>query len=107
VTARLLLSDGGARFAGVRDMAQLVHEHRAVIRTPSGAIYVARTYAEQLPHGVWIGWLEFTPVSGGPTLRTDFETSQPTLEMVAYWASGLEPVYFEGAFERAHVIAAT
>jgi hypothetical protein len=107
VTARVLLSDRGARFAGVRDMAQLVHEHRAVIRTPSGAIYVARTYAEQLPHGVWIGWLEFTPASGGPTLRTDFETSQPTLEMVAYWASGLEPVYFEGAFERAHVIAAT
>jgi hypothetical protein len=86
-------------------MAQLVHEHRASIQTPSGTTYVARTYAEQQPHGLWIGWLEFTPVSGGPTLRTDFETTQPTLEMVGYWASGLEPVYFEGAFERAYVVS--
>lgn len=86
-------------------MAQLVHEHRASIQTPSGTTYVARTYAEQQRHGLWIGWLEFTPTSGGPTLRTDFETTQPTLEMVGYWASGLEPVYFEGAFERAHVVS--
>lgn len=107
MTARVLLSDDGACFAVRTDMAQLVHEHRAVIRTPSGATFVARTYAEQEPHGVWIGWLEFTPLSGGPTLRTGAETSQPTLEMVGYWASGLEPVYFEGAFERAHVVSAT
>ena len=88
-------------------MAQLVHEHTTHIRTPSGVTYAARTYAEQQREGTWIGWLEFTPVSDGcATLRTERETTQPTLEMVGYWASGLEPVYFEGAFERAHVISA-
>ena len=87
-------------------MATLVHEHRTIIRTPSGTEYIARTYAERDRFGMWIGWLEITPLSGqGPTLRTDFETSQPSLETVAYWASGLEPVYFEGAFERAEVVA--
>jgi len=63
--------------------------------------YVARTYAEQQRDGTWIGWLEFTPLPGGATLKTDRETTQPTLDMVGYWASGLEPVYFDGAFERA------
>ena len=75
-----------------------------MIRTPSGATYVARTYAERDRFGMWIGWLEFMPASGlGPTLRTNSETSQPSFEMVGYWASGLEPIYFEGAFERAYV----
>ena len=29
------------------------------------------------------------------------ETTQPNLEALRYWASGLEPVYLEGALERA------
>jgi hypothetical protein len=29
------------------------------------------------------------------------ETTQSTIEGVAYWATGLEPIYFEGALERA------
>ena len=35
-------------------------------------------------------------------LQTDRETTQSTLEGVAYWATGLEPIYFEGAFDRAY-----
>ena len=47
-------------------------------------------------------WLEFEPAdSSKPTLLTDQETSQPNRVDVEYWATGLEPVYFEGAFERA------
>jgi hypothetical protein len=88
-------------------MPQLVHEHGTLVRTPAGQTYVPRTYAEQQHDGSWIGWLEFVPVDGrGPTLHTERETTQPTLEAVAYWASGLEPVYFEGAFERAYVASA-
>jgi hypothetical protein len=84
-------------------MAQLGHEHSVSIRTPSGATYVARTFAEQQRDGSWQGWIEFSPTDGrGGPRRTDRETTQPTCEAVAYWASGLEPVYFEGAFERAH-----
>jgi hypothetical protein len=34
-------------------------------------------------------------------VRTSEETSQPTRDDVAYWASGLEPIYLDGAFRRA------
>jgi len=37
-----------------------------------------------------------------PRLRTGQETSQPNQMDVEYWATGLEPIYFEGAFGRAH-----
>ena len=84
-------------------MADLVHEHSVVIQTPKGATYTARTYAEQQRDGSWQAWIEFSPTDGrGGTKRTDRETTQASREAVAYWASGLEPVYFEGAFERAH-----
>ena len=39
--------------------------------------------------------------TGGPALRTGRETTQPNRDAVANWASGLEPVYLEGAFARA------
>jgi hypothetical protein len=52
--------------------------------------------------GTWEGWLEFRPDKNGiPILRTDRETTQPDRDALAYWASGLEPLYFEGAFARA------
>jgi hypothetical protein len=52
--------------------------------------------------GTWIGWIEFHPTDiTKPVLITDQETSQPNQMDVEYWATGLEPVYFEGAFERA------
>src|SRR5438552_1522618 len=38
---------------------------------------------------------------GGLPRRTAVETTQPNLEARRYWASGLEPVYLEGALERA------
>jgi hypothetical protein len=87
----------------LKRMADLVHEHSVTIQTPKGATYTARTYAEPQRDGTWQGWIEFRPLDGrGGTLRTDRETTQPTREAVAYWASGLQPVYFEGAFERAY-----
>ena len=51
--------------------------------------------------GRWDGWLEFEPLAGGPTLRTDRETTQPNRDAIAYWASGLSAVYLEGAMARA------
>lgn len=87
-------------------MADLIHEHSIHIRTAQGVAFVARTYAEQDASGIWVGCIEFTPASGsGPVLRAEHETTQPNREAVAYWASGLEPIYFEGAFQRAQVVA--
>jgi hypothetical protein len=51
--------------------------------------------------GTWEGWIEFRPIGLGAVLLTDRETSQPNLTALEYWADGLEPIYFEGAFARA------
>lgn len=81
-------------------MAKHVHEFTSEI-TAKGIRYVVRAFAEQRGH-IWIGWLEFSPASGsGAVRKTGEETSQPSLEAVEYWASGLEPVYLEGALRRA------
>lgn len=81
-------------------MADLIHEYEHDVVGPDGNGYRARAFAEKRGN-VWIGWLEFTPNGGGKPLRTGEETSQPNKEAVEYWASGLEPVYLEGALPRA------
>jgi hypothetical protein len=49
--------------------------------------------------------VEFTPIDNQISkLRTDRETSQPNRQALEYWSTGLEPVYIEGAFERAHLV---
>jgi hypothetical protein len=67
--------------------------HQRLLQAPHG-----KSYAD----GLWEGWIEFHPVDGrGPTLRTERETTQPNKAALEYWASGLGPIYFEGAFARA------
>jgi hypothetical protein len=46
--------------------------------------------------------LEFIAVGAAAARRTDQETSQPNRGALAYWATGLEAAYLEGAFARAH-----
>lgn len=81
-------------------MAELLQEYASTVTGPDGTTYTVRSYGEERNDGTWSGWLEFE--SGKQTLATDQETSQPNRTAVEYWASGLEPVYFEGAFQRAH-----
>ena len=84
-------------------MAELLQEYTTVITGPDDTTYTVRSYGKERTDGTWIGWLEFEPTdSTKPTLLTGQETSQPNRVDVEYWATGLEPVYFEGAFERAH-----
>lgn len=83
-------------------MAELLQEYLTTVAGPDHTNYVVRSYAEERTDGTWIGWLEFDPGDlKKPALRTEQETSQPNRTAVEYWATGLEPVYFEGAFERA------
>ena len=70
----------------------------------AGRAYRVHAEGEREPGGNWIGWLAFEPVGTGVTLRTDRETSQGKREDLEYWATGLEPVYFEGAFARARPV---
>ena len=52
--------------------------------------------------GMWEGWLEFEPLGGkGKTLVGPVESKQPQREHLVYWASGLTPVFIEGALHRA------
>ena len=63
--------------------------------------YRARACGREQDDGTWEGWIEFVPESGGPVLASARETTQPNLTDLEYWATGLTPVYLEGAFERA------
>jgi len=83
-------------------MAELLREYATTMIGPDDTTYIVLSFGEERPDGTWIGWLEFRPTDPDkPTLRTDQETSQPNRTAVEYWATGLEPIYFQGAFGRA------
>ena len=83
-------------------MAILLQEYSVQVVSSDGTTYDVRSYGEERADGTWTGWIEFHPTdSSKPNLRTDQETSQPNRTAVEYWSTGLEPVYFEGAFGRA------
>ena len=83
-------------------MAELIREHSATIQTVEGTQYRVFVWGAQRADGMWEGWLEFNPIDRRRSaLRTQRETSQPNRAAIDYWASGLEPIYLEGAFARA------
>jgi hypothetical protein len=84
-------------------MDELIHEFTSEIADADGHVYTARAVGRpQKGRTVWEGWLEFAPVGGrGIVRRSPIETTQPNREALSYWASGIEPVYLEGALERA------
>ena len=87
-------------------MSELIHTFSMPVRTSDGERFVAHVFGAERTDGTWEGWLEFVPVAGTrPILRTERETTQPNRGAIAYWADGLEPVYLEGAFNRAQVVA--
>ena len=83
-------------------MAELIQRYENLLEDAAGTSYEVCVYGAGREDGTWEGWLEFRPVAGlAPARRTGRETSQPNREALAYWASGLEPIYIEGAFARA------
>jgi len=82
---------------------ELIHEFLSQIADADGHAYNARAMGRQRRgRTVWEGWLEFRPVGGrGIVRRSQVETTQPNRKALVYWATGLEPVYLEGALERA------
>ncbi len=86
-------------------MPELILEPAYVVESASGAHYRAQVQGQPRPDGTWEGWIAFTRTSDQiPVLRTDRETTQATRAALVYWASGLEPVYYEGALARARVV---
>jgi hypothetical protein len=82
-------------------MAELVLLPQNIAIESGGIRFLPRIYGQQRADGTWEAWIEFHPAAGGTPKVTDRESTQPNRTAVEYWASGLEPVYFEGAFDRA------
>ncbi len=66
-------------------------------------VYCARACGGEVGDGSrrWHAWIEFLPLPRGRAIRTPRETTQPNKMAATYWATGLTPVYLEGALERA------
>jgi hypothetical protein len=87
--------------SALAETAGLVHVYATPVRSPDGRSWVAQAWADALPRGGWEGWFAFLPDDGGEPVWTDAETAQGRLTWVQYWASGIEPLYLEGALARA------
>ena len=84
-------------------MAEVLVEFSDPVLDEGGNTYTARACGSQMPDGRWQGWIEFLPVVAGAAMpvRSGRETTQPNHGDVVYWATGLTPVYLEGALRRA------
>jgi hypothetical protein len=80
----------------------VVHERVISLEAPDGQVYgLVLVHAEPSAVGTtWEGWIEFV-TELGQRVVTDRETTQPSRDAVASWATGLEPIYLEGALQRA------
>lgn len=81
---------------------EVIHRHSDQVKDSHGHIYDVLIYGEPRADGMWEGWIEFLPINESlPARRTGRETTQSNRTDLAYWATGLEPLYLAGAFERA------
>jgi hypothetical protein len=86
---------------------ELIEVRAERVLGPDGVEYVPQVYGQARLDGTWIGWIEFVSPDGTVSRRTGHETTQSSRDQVAYWASGLEPTYFEGAYSRARTLTAS
>ena len=82
-------------------MAEVLAEYPDVVINQDGKRYIARACGAPAPSGQWQGWIEFIDMATGRALRSGRETTQPNRVDTVYWATGLTPIYLEGALRRA------
>ncbi|MEP6917093.1 MAG: hypothetical protein ABJC89_15685 [Acidobacteriota bacterium] len=90
-----------AKRAGEVDVAEVLVEFSEPVSAKDGRHYVARACGSETDTNLWQGWIEFLPGDGGEPVRSGRETTQPNRQDAEYWATGLTPVYLEGALDRA------
>ena len=78
----------------------LLHEFAEPLVGDDGQSYAVRVFGQGRADGTWLGWLTFVGSNGQTVRRTPRETTQSNQDHLAYWATGLEPSYLEGAFRR-------
>jgi hypothetical protein len=86
--------------------AELIANLDSRIVDENGREYFANVAAEPVG-SKWEAWLEFVPTDESEPLLTGTETSQSTRDDIARWATTLDDVYLQGAFERATGAAGT
>jgi hypothetical protein len=67
----------------------------------AGKSYIARACGDEMPDGMWQGWIEFIPIGEGEPVRSGRETTQPNRTDTEYWATGLTSIFLEGSLARA------
>jgi hypothetical protein len=82
-------------------MAEVFVTFNDTFAAPDGTSFIARACGRPMADGRWEGWIEFEATDGSEVLRSGRETTQPNRTDTEYWATGLTPVYLEGALERA------
>jgi hypothetical protein len=85
---------------------ELIHERPERLIGLAGTEYLVRVWGQPRADGTMVGWLEFVAVGARDVRHTGQETSQPNRGALAYWATGLEAAYLEGAFARARAVVA-
>jgi len=81
-------------------VAEVLLEYPDAVTSDNGTRYTARACGSEM-RGTWQGWIEFVPRGSGAPIRSARETTQPNRQDTMYWATGLTPVYLEGALRRA------
>ena len=81
-------------------MAQTLIRFDTPVVYRDGRMYRAQACGRERENGQWEAWLEFEDLTSGEVLRSQRETTQPNQVDAAYWATGLTPVYLEGALSR-------
>jgi hypothetical protein len=82
-------------------VAEVLVEYQDFVRSEDGRQYVARACGAPGADGMWHGWIEFVHLDGVHVVRSGRETTQPNRQDAVYWATGLTPIYLEGALRRA------
>jgi hypothetical protein len=81
-------------------MAQTLMQFDTPVTYRDGRQYRVQACGRERENGQWEAWLEFENLETGEVLRSQRETTQPNRKDAAYWATGLTPVYLEGALDR-------
>lgn len=81
-------------------MAKTLIRFDTLVTHRDGRQYRAHACGRERENGQWEAWLEFEDIQTGDVLRSQRETTQPNQKYAEYWATGLTPVYLEGALDR-------
>ena len=82
-------------------MAEVLVTFEEPVRDKIGG-YQARAIGRLAEDRMWEGWIEFVPLDGtAEVIVSGVESRQPEREHLIYWATGLTPVFLEGALRRA------